>query len=205
MYANAFRFEADGAAHEGVAYAPGTCVRAGSAVLVEYRTDDPAVSRIAGMRRAPFGPGTSFVLIFPIVGGTLVAFSLRSGCRAIRLLQHGRLALGTLVGKELTNVRVNRRTVAKLRFAIATETGARHEVVVKTHLTERLEDDARERILYDPARPNDAIAWDVLTCAPVLDRVGQLQPKGLVGTALVLVPPAAAVVGHLFALGAFAS
>jgi hypothetical protein len=200
IYANRYRLGADEGAVEGVSYATGRCLAAGTPVSVEHPAGRPEVSRIAGMRRAEFGPEVAFALVFPVVGIVLVVLSLRSGRRQLRLLREGKLALGTLLGKEPTSFLVNKRRVMKLRFAIETDRGARHEVVVRTHLTEQVEDDPRERILYDPERPGEAVAWDLLPGAPQIDGTGALEPKGLLGTLLVLVPPALAIAGHALAL-----
>jgi hypothetical protein len=152
-------------------------------------------------RDASEGPAILLVMIFPIVGLTLVAFSLRQGLRQLRLLSHGRLALGTLIGNEPTNVRINKRTVRKLRFAIETETRGRCEVEVRSHVPEKALDEPRERILYDPERPGAAAAWDLLVGTPRLDGSGELEPAGFFGSAVLLIPPALAVLGHLVALG----
>ena len=197
IYENRYRF----GDHEGVSYATGTCLAAGTPVEVQHLPARPDVSRIAGMRRAEFGPGIAFVLVFPIVGLLLVGFSLRTGVRQLRLLRNGKVALGTLVGKEATNTSVNKRRVMKLRFAIETDRGERREVVVRTHLPEQLEDEPRERILCDPRRPDRAAAWDLLSGAPRVDGTGALEPTGLLGTLLVLLPPALAVAAHALALG----
>jgi hypothetical protein len=202
IFANRYRFMAGDREIMGVSYATGRCLTQGAAVMVEHPAGNPDVSRIVGMRRAQFGPELLFVAIFPAVGLVVVGVTLRGGRRQLRLLAEGKLALGRLVGKEATHVRINRRQVMKLRFALETETGARHEVVVKTHVPEKLEDEPRERLLYDPARPTEVVAWDLLTSAPTLDGAGALQPKGVAGTAAVLLPPALAVLGHLLALGA---
>jgi hypothetical protein len=203
IYANRYTFEAGGSAHEGVSYATGSCLEAGTPVEVEHLPARPELSRIAGMRRSTFGPAVALVAIFPLLGLALVALSLRLGRRQVRLLERGRLALGTLVGKEETSTTVNKRRVMKLRFAIEGGAGTRHEVEVRTHRPEVLEDEPKERILFDPEDPASATAWDLLPGPPALDAMGQLEPPGALGTLLVLLPPAAAVavLVLLFALG----
>jgi hypothetical protein len=169
-------------------------------VRVEVRAGDPRTSRIAGMRRAPFGPVVALTALLPAAGLVVLAFGLRGGRRALRLLRIGKVGHGTLVGEEPTGVRVNRRRVMKLRFALATEEGTRPEVVVRTHLTERVKDDARERILYDPARPEDAFAWDLLPGPPRVGPGGALEPPGLPGSLAVLAAPALALAAEAAAL-----
>jgi hypothetical protein len=199
IYENDYRYVVHEQVFTGASYALGDCRDAGAEVVVEHLEGRPEVSRIAGMRRAPFGPGILFILVFPVVGIALVAFSLRAGLRELRLLTHGKLALGKLVGSEGTSVSVNKRRVMKMRFGIETETGARHEVSVKTHLTERLEDEPRERILYDPDRPGVALGWDVLAGGPRLDMTGALEGAGARALLYVL-PPLLAIAAVVLAL-----
>jgi hypothetical protein len=201
IFANRYRFTSGGDTFEGVSYIAGRCIRAGAPVAVEHPAGRPELSRVAGMRRDEFGPEVGFAAIFPVVGLFLVGASLRKGRRQLRLLERGKLGLGTLLSAEPTNTRINERTVMKMRFALVTEVGARHEIVVRTHLPEKVQDEARERILYDPARPEDALAWDLLTSVPALDAAGGLEAKSVLGTALVLLPPLLAVAGHLVVLG----
>lgn len=199
IYANRYAFDAGGGEREGVSYALGECLEAGAEVQVEFPAGRPERSRIVGMRRAWFGPEVAFVLVFPLAGLLLLFFSLRKGWRELRLLRRGKLALGTLVGKEATNVSVNKQRVMKLRFALETERG-RQEVLVKTHLTGAVEDEPRERILYDPERPERAAAWDLLSGHPRVDFAGGLEPAGLRGLLLAIAPPLLAVAGHVLAV-----
>ncbi len=200
IYANRYRFERGGEEREGVSYALGRCVGAGTAVAIEYPADDPDRSRIAGMRRATFGPAVAFVAIFPLVGLGFVAFSLRSARRALSLLARGQVAHGTLVGEEQTRVSVNRRPVMKLRFDLVTEGGGHHEVAIRTHRTEALKDDPRERLLYDPSAPEVAVAWDLLPGPPRVGATGALESPGFGGSLRVVLLPAAAIAAEALAL-----
>jgi hypothetical protein len=201
IFANGYRFEADGEQLEGVSYATGTCLGAHTEVTVEYPAGQPRISRIAGMRRAIFGPSIAFVLIFPVVGLGLVGASLWRGRRELRLLEHGKLAMGTLLGVDATNVSVNDRRVMKVRLAIVTESGARQEVQVRTTNPEVLEDEPQERILFDPASPSRAVAWDLLPKGTSVDSAGQIEPSHPFKALLLLLPPAVAAVAHALALG----
>jgi hypothetical protein len=200
IYANRWTFERGGERFEGVSYALGRCVPAGSAVRMEYLPDDPGVARIAGMRRAIFGPELLFAALFPLVGIGMVVFAWRDRSRALRLLVHGHVGHGTLVGEEQTRVSVNKRPVMKLRFDLVTEAGSHHEAVVRTHRTELLKDDPRERLLYDPAAPEVAVAWDLLPGPPRVDATGALEAPGLLGSLGAVLLPVAAVAAEALAL-----
>jgi len=200
IHANAYRFEDGGEPFDGISYATGTCLEPGAPVTIEHPPGRPELSRIAGMRRSVFGPAVAFVLVFPLVGLLMVLASLRRGRRDLRLLAHGKLAMGTLLGMKATNVTINERRVMKARFAIVTEQGVRQEVEVKTTNPEVLEDEPQERILYDPADPRRAVAWDLLPGATSLEAAGQIRAGNPFRALLLLVPPALAVVAHVAAL-----
>ena len=59
---------------------------------------------------------------------------------------------------------------------------------------------ASRRILYDPERPERAIPWDLLRCAPGVDATGALLPSRTAMVLLAVVPPLLALVGHAVAL-----
>ncbi|MFT3916834.1 MAG: hypothetical protein QM704_22950 [Anaeromyxobacteraceae bacterium] len=200
VHANHYRFESNGAEYHGVSYATGRCLLAGTDVTVEFPAGHPERSRIAGMRTRPLDATGLLVLIFPAFGILSVVVAFFVGQRRTGLLSRGRLALGTLLGKEPTRTKINGRTVMKLRFALETDRGTRHEIVVKTTEPEVLEDDPKERIFYDPDRPSRAVAWDSLPGSPALDAAGELMPAPAWPALRVLIGPAltgAALLGAL--------
>lgn len=200
IYGNAYWFEEGAERFEGISYQTGTCLDPGTAVTVEHPAGRPTLSRIAGMRRSVFGPAVAFVIVFPLVGLGLVVGAFWQGRRALRLIAHGKLAMGTLLGIEATRVTVNKRPVMLARFAILTDAGARVEVEVRTTNPEVLEDEPQERILYDPTRPRSAVAWDLLPAGTSVDAAGQIRPGNPLLALLLLVPPALAVAAHALAL-----
>jgi len=201
VFENRYAFEVDGERRTGASFATGTCLRPGARVTVEVPAGRPDVSRIAGMRRATFGPGILFVAIFPAVGLAMVLGWWGYVRRHLRLLSRGRVAMASLVGEEETRVTVNGRPVMRMRFAFDTERGVRQEAVVKTPFAAALKDDPRELVLYDPARPERVIAWDVIEGAPRVDAAGQLLPTGtFLQLASVLAAPLGAVLGPALVL-----
>lgn len=96
VLATRYRFEAGGVAREGVSFALGRCAEPGSEVVVEHLPGRPEVSRIAGQRRAPYGPDSALILVFPLAGIVMIAGTLRRGRRELRLLRAGRLEGGIL-------------------------------------------------------------------------------------------------------------
>ncbi len=189
VYSYKYSFRAEGADYEGVSYRTGRYHEPGEAVVVEYVEGNPSVSRLRGMRRAEFSPWVVFVFIFPLVGFIFIVVSLRGGLKANRLLRHGKLAWGELVSKEPTNVRINNRVVYKLTFEFQPEEGGHARAVARSHVPEELQDEQRERLLYDPFRPETAVLLDSLPASPAIDMTGNLQPRRPVAAALALLLP----------------
>ncbi len=169
----------------------------GKIVEVEHERGDPDDSRIAGMRRAMFGPGVSVVVIFPLIGFVLVLYGFRRGLRGTTLLANGIFGVGKLKAKEPTDTRINNRTVYKLTFEFVAEDGKTYEAVESTDTPERLEDKNEELLLYDPFRPSNALMVDDLPGHPEIDReLGLIRPVGLGAAALALIPPGITLLGH---------
>lgn len=197
IYAHWYSFTAaDGREYRGVSYALGTHLEEGQEVVVEYPQGNPSISRIPGMRRAVFGPWAIFVIIFPLVGLGFILGSLASRLQAKRLLAEGKLGLGTLKSKVATNVQVNKQTVYKLTFEFVAEDGRTFEAVAKTHQVAALQDEAQERLLYDPASPARAVVLDELPGSLQLDDAGNLQAGNAPFGWLVLFLPAVTIFGH---------
>lgn len=196
VYATEYAFDAEGRRLTGVSYQTGDYIPEGERVAIEYLLSDPTVSRIAGMRASQAGLAISFVVIFPLVGLVLAFFGAQRGLKARRLMTEGELALATLRSKEPTNTRINNRTVYRLTFEFEADRGGTYEVVGKTHRPEALEDEDRERVVYDPRNPADAALLDELPCRPAIDRRGNFEAQdaraplrallNLIGPALTL-------------------
>lgn len=196
VYGTSYSFRSgDGYDLTGTSYRTGGYIEAGQGVTVEYDPDDPTVSRIQGMRASMTGPWIVFVYIFPIIGLALALAGLRKGMRARRLLATGELALGTLKSKEPTNTQVNEQTVHRYTFEFDVPNGGTFEVVGRTHRAS-LQDEERERIVYDPRDPSEARLLDDLPCRPSIDGRGDFDTASsaeLLWAALNLVLPAAAI------------
>jgi hypothetical protein len=190
---------ADGSSFTGASYQTGSYRDSGERVTVEYVPTDPTVSRIQGMRASSSGIFVVFVVIFPLVGLVLALVGMRKGLRARRLMSTGRLALGTLQHKEPTSTRVNNRVVYRYTFAFEAEGGGEYETVAKTHRYDRLEDEEKERIVYDPRNPSDATVLDELPCRANIDSRGDFVaggPADSLVAALNLVLPGLTVVAY---------
>ena len=192
-----YEYSVAGRTLTGKSFATGSSVTTGDEVTVEYDEGSPERSRIAGMRRAMFGPFAAIVVIFPLVGFVIVYFSLRSGLRRNQLLRDGILTNGTLIDRAPTNVTVNHRRVWELTFEFTDRNGQRREAKARGTDTSRLEDDPREPLLYDPNDPERAYVLDEAPARPRLEN-GELVGRGFAAIP-VLIIPALVIAGNAFA------
>jgi len=204
VYAHVFRFEGpDGRAYTGTSYATGRRLKKGTRVAVEFVRDDPSIARIVGMRRAEFGIegwGGVFVLgllgTFTAVGVGMLAKGVHKGLKANRLLATGLPALGRLKARRPTNTSVNDRTVWEFTFEFRTEDGQTCEAKARTHQVDRLSDPRGEYLLYDPARPAEAVFLDEIPGPVRIDEFGALEATSPLRSLLSLGLPALVLAGH---------
>jgi hypothetical protein len=196
IYAYRYQFTYEGQSYDGVSYREGAQAEAEVAVTVEFPPGRPERSRIRGMHSAPVPAFALFVVLFPLIGMLFVVGRWRSGWRSVRLLKHGSLAEGKLVSQEATGTTINDQRVYRLTFAFETDLGQQAQIVVKTHETQRLLDDALETLLYDPTRPSCGTTMDHLPGLPRIDERGQIAVHSTVGAYFALVLPALTLIGH---------
>ncbi len=197
IYATHYSFVGPGGIeYSGVSYAKGNKLPTGRKVTVEYPQSKPDTSRIRGMRTSPMGLFGLFPIIFPVLGLCFMTMGVRKGIKGNRLLTIGRQGTGRLKSKVATSTKINKRPVYKLTFEFTTPDGSKHEAIGKTHMPEKLEDEAQEPLLYDPLRPANAVMLDALPGSPRIDNNGNIT-AGSTGAALLsLVLPTAAILGH---------
>jgi hypothetical protein len=179
-----------GVEREGASFSLGQEPDAGGPARVEFLLADPGVSRIEGLRMAPFSPWVGFVALFPAVGLLLALGGLKQGLTSVGLMAEGELARGRLRGKEPTNTRINDRTVYALTFAFTDLDGREQTVTERTHTPERLQDEAEELLVYDPSTPSRAVLVDNLPGRPRLDLDQGVFVGGSRGLLTLLLPAA---------------
>ncbi|MBX3459153.1 MAG: hypothetical protein KF696_04175 [Planctomycetes bacterium] len=193
VYAVDYEFrDASGIVRRGVGYTLGSKFNTGMPAPIEYRADNPAVSRIVGERTSP-APGWVLLLVglFPAIGLVLLFFGLREGVRRSALLAHAKLAPGRLIDKSPTNTRINNQPVIKYTFEFEVN-GMKHTAIAKSHVGFRLEDEEFEQVLYDPKNPDRNYVVDALP-GGVTIRDGQYVPPSPIKAFLTLLPPLLAV------------
>ena len=199
IVANHYEYSVAGQTLKGVSYSLRTGAAQGGTVVVDYKEDDPAQSRIEGMRRHPFGPWVILITLFPAIAIFFLVLSIRKGRRRRRLFEHGIIAMAKLKNRRATNVMHNKRTVYALTFEFTSREGRKHETEVRSAYTDRFEDEAQEQLLYDPGEPSVAYLLDDMPSRPKVDLMGELEPRPL-AVMLSLIIPAIVVLANVFAL-----
>jgi hypothetical protein len=186
----------DGVNYENVSYSTGDEYPEGSEVTIEYLVRNPQRSRIEGMRMAQFGPLVLFVCIFPLVGLPFIIYGIIKGVKRITILRRGVLTKGKLVSKYATNTSINDQPVYKLTFQFFDERGKKYRAVTRTHLPEKLEDEAEESLVYDESSPSDAVLVDDLPGGASVDQMGELYFAKPFRGLLALIVPGVMILGH---------
>jgi len=177
VYETGYRFSMpDGQEITDVSFSTGSWMEPGDFVIVEYVDGDVPLSRIAGMRRSSSGSMALIPVIFPLIGLVLGLSSVLFRLRHLRLLKSGTLTTGTLRSRTPTNTYVNNQRVMRLTFEFEAASGGMFEAVARTHTPHRLEDEARELILYAPRNPARAMVLDELPSQPRVDENGVFHP-----------------------------
>jgi hypothetical protein len=166
---------ANGRKVEALAYATGYAPDPGQRLAVTYLRSQADVARVEGMRRTTFGPLAAMAGIFPLIGAVMVAFGLREGWKANRLLGTGRLAFAKVASVQPTNTTINNRPVMAVTLSFRAQDGASYEVTSKTNTPERLTDQTEELVLFDPDDPTYGTALDSLPGSPTIDNGGALR------------------------------
>ncbi len=196
---NYFEYSVAGQTFQSMSYGSGNQVAQGDKVLVEYLERNPQRARISGQRNAMFPPFVAFVLIFPAVGLGFVIGGVRWGSRRARLLREGVFTTGTLKAKRPTNTTVNNRRVFELIFAFTARDGRQCEAKARTSMTERLQDEREEPLLYNPDRPEDAVMLDEASSRPQFDETGSLRGRP-VAAFFSMILPAIVIAANVLAL-----
>lgn len=198
VYQTSYRFhDSDGRSFEGECYSTGLSFSTDQIVDIEYDPADPATSRIVGTRKKPWDAFVLFSAIFPITGMVIMVIGLRGNLRAARVLKTGKLTRGRLVDKQPTNTRINNRTVYRFTFEFQDEQGRSYQVCGKTHITELLEDEELERLLYDPEHPEGGVLVDALPGKPEITPDGEIKGANPGATLLRMLLPVGGVAVHV--------
>lgn len=163
IYKNTVKYIVDGKEYYSDSYSLGNVVNVLDSVDVQYSPEDVSLSRISGMRKAPFESVVVLItLIFPGIGLGVLIFGIRRSRINIHLLKTGLLTHGKVTRKEATNTQINKQTVYKVYFTFTTKDGTLTESSVKTHKPALVEDEEKEQLVYDAEKPTNAVLIDTL-------------------------------------------
>ncbi len=187
VYSCLYTFEVNGERYTGKGFAPGQKYQSGDEIAILYNTADPGDSRAPGLERSLFPPWSLLVLIFPLTGLAFIIYSLKNNWKAVKLLQNGTFTRGKLVNKEMTNTKINNLPVYKFEFEFNVGRMA-HTAVCKTHLSQLVEDEEQEIILYDNFNPDYNVVYDAEGIMPAITEDGELKTPSLFAAAYLLLP-----------------
>ncbi len=186
--ANHYEYSVAGEWFQGKSYTTGASPAQGERVTIEYDENSPHRSRIAGMRRATFGPAALLVAIFPAVGLGFLIPSTLAGRKRNHLLREGILAKGRAIDRRPTNITINDQPVWEVVFEFHDRHGQRRECCARAVDTTRLEDEPTEALLYDPDDPSKAYVIDEAPSRPRFDLHGELEGRPLAALRALIVP-----------------
>lgn len=115
------------------------------------------------------GPGIFpllFSLLFPIIGLLFVFGALKRNFKTIDLITNGKFASGKVIKKRATNVEINGQTVNEYTVRFKADDSKEYEVNNKTHLSQKVGDEATERVLYLSADPSWGAIFDTIPNQP---------------------------------------
>lgn len=164
IYEFTYQFNAtDGNTYTGKSFYAGYKTFGNNQVTIRYKSDNPEVSCIVGMETAAFPRWIIvFVLIFPTVGILLLYFGYKKGIRNIKILEFGKVALGTYKSKMPTNAKINNSQVYKFFFDFTAQDGNIYTATGETHYTHLVEDEKQEPVIYNSVNPSEAVVVDTL-------------------------------------------
>lgn len=186
IYEYVFSYSANGQSFTGKSNAAFSGEEETTIVQIEYKTGNPTRSRIVGMRSELFPAWVVLlVIVFPAIGFVFLFLGFKKNIKALQLLINGTFTRGKMLSYEPTNAVINDQTVYAYKF----EFHASNKTYIaecKTHLTERVEDEETEKVLYDKADPKFNLVYDAMGAAPKIDRFGKIEQSNLLALKVLI-------------------
>ena len=137
-------------------------------VLIRYTESNPDKSCIVGMNKKST-PWWVFILMLgpAFVGIADLIIGMKKVWRNIRILKFGKVSFGTYKSSNMTNATRRNRDVYKYYFDFIADDNNTYTATGETHMTERLEDEEKEPVIYNSKNPSEAVILDTL---PVIIR-----------------------------------
>lgn len=163
----------------------------GQKVGVTFNTRWPRYSRITGGMTGAAPKFTAFVLIFPLVGLFMLIPGIRRQAKALDLLRNGEFTRGQLREKVSTGTvySVNDVQYPEYKYTFDFQyNGAAYQAIAITHITEPLEDETLETILFYPDHPSFNVVYDGISSSPRMDPMGNFIPAPITQAWVFLAP-----------------
>ncbi len=135
----------------------------GQEVEIAYLKLSPSLSRFTGKDKRNFDK----IMLLGSLGALLVGWlfmipSSRRTRKERRILASGRPAEGKLLQAVPTTVKVNEQPVYNLTFEFHTGNNSPEQCTVRSHLIQNFSNDHKEKLIYDPRNPSNAVIIDTL-------------------------------------------
>lgn len=168
-----------GLTYENISYNVGMPLSIGQSIAVKVNPDNPHQSQAEGLRTRPFsGITLLFMIPFLLIGLIIILITARKNIKARNLLLFGELTRGILKEKRATGSSV---TINNVRYPIYHYTfefdymGKKYEAQGKTHKGWLVEDEAQEKILFNPVNPSENVIYDAVPVMPQVDPQGNMS------------------------------
>ncbi len=165
-----------GITYENISYKVGMPLSIGQNISIKVNPNNPSESEAEGLRTQPFsGIVVIFLSPFLIFSLFLIIPNARKNLKARNLLLFGEFTRGTLKEKRATNTTI---TINNVRYPVYyyifefEYMGKKHEAHGKTHKGWLLEDEAKEKILFNPVNPAENVIYDAIPTMPKIDPQG---------------------------------
>lgn len=166
VYRHEYTYQVQGAMYKGTSFSRNQRLVSGNAVQVAYVQANPGTSRIKGMGAGVLvrpGLWTAFGANALAAAGLALLFAgLKKAKKHVHLARHGVLTTGKITSKTETSTEINGEQVYDVQFVFTLQDGQFCWSTIRTHKIDELEDQQRERIVYDAFNPTHAVLVDSL-------------------------------------------
>lgn len=168
---------------------------------VQYRADDPTMSRLVGCRMAPVSwVGGLVCCSFAIIGLGLLLEQYVAAIRAVRLLSSGTAATGRLLkGLKNAPLAILRRSVLLARFKFRTQRGEDGYGYTDYRTVDDAAYEVEATVLYDPKCPQTAFVPSYGPLYLATDEAGNLVATRPWRVLRAAVAPVLFAVGNMIA------
>jgi hypothetical protein len=183
----------------GRSYFTGDKYEEGDFIAIQYNEENIAQSRMIGGRSKIFGWWAIFVIIFPLTGIGFIMYSLRKNTKSLYLIKNGHFTTGTMQSKEATGgvITINNNSFPIYNYKFEFQYNERTFISkCRTHLSELVEDEVNEFILFDQKNPELNQVYDAIPNALTFDNMGYMNSLSI-RKAHILIAPFLSMAIHL--------